>query len=109
MAPEGRVKPEDKWYEPRAKVTIQVKDATQPIGIFGHYGELVIEFAKPPKGMKNIWVQDLLAEKATDIKSQVKVKGKTLTIPGKLIDQLGTFAGDESDISVPGMVLQLKM
>ena len=108
VATEGRVKPEAQWYHPRAKVTITVKDVTQSIGIFGHYDELVIEFPEPLKGIKNVWAQDLLATGATDIKSKVKIKNNTLTISGKLIDQVGTSAGDEGDISVPGLVLKLE-
>lgn len=108
VATEGRVKPGDQWVHPRARVTFQVKDATQAIGIFGHYDELVIEFSEPPNGIANVWAQDLLADKATDISRLVKIKGHRLTIPGRLIDELGTSAGDEGDISVPGMVLQLQ-
>jgi len=108
VATEGRVKPEDQWYEPRAKVTIQVKDATQPIGIFGHYDELVIEFAEPPKALKKIWAQDLLASQATDISKRVAIKGNTLILPGKLIDEIGTSAKSKGDISVPGLVLRLE-
>lgn len=108
VATEGRVKPDDQWYHPRAKVTIIVKDATQPVGIFGHYDKLVVEFPEPLAGIKNVWAQDLLADEATDIKSKVAIKNNTLTIPGKLIDQIGTSAGDKGDFSVPGLVLKLE-
>ncbi|NQV31232.1 MAG: hypothetical protein HQ515_00990 [Phycisphaeraceae bacterium] len=108
VATEGRVKPGDQWFHPRARVTLQVKDATQVIGIFGHYDELVIEFAEPLNGIANVWAQDLLSDKARDISRLVKIKGHRLTIPGRLIDELGTSAGDRDDISVPGMVLQLQ-
>ena len=108
VATEGRVRPEDNWFHPRAKVTIHVKDASQPIGIFGHYKELIIVFDRPVNP-KNIWAQDLLAESANDILSKVKIDGNTISIPGELIDEIGTSAGDEGDISAPGMVLKLAM
>ena len=108
IATEGRVKPEDQWYHPRAKIQVQIKDPAQPIGIFGHYRELILEFAQPLQGVKKVWAQDLLAEQATDIKNKVTIKGNTLTIPGELIDKIGTSAGDKGDISVPGLVLQLR-
>lgn len=57
--------------------------------------------------IEHIWAQDLLADEATDIIDRVLIKGNTLTIPGELIDQVGTSAGDAGDISAPGMVLQL--
>lgn len=103
---EGRVKPEDQWFHPRAKVTIQVKDATQPIGVFGHFNELTIQFEEAVQA-QNIWAQDLLADYAIDIKSEVEIEGNTIVIKGELIDEIGTSAGDDGDISVPGLVLKL--
>jgi len=108
VATEGRVQPTDQWFEPRAKVLIQVRDPAQPIGIFGHYHELLIEFPQALPGGVTVWAQDLLAEQAKDITGMVKVSNNTLTIPGALIDELGTSAGDRGDISVPGVVLQLE-
>jgi len=108
IATEGRVKPEDRWFEPRAKVTVNIKDASQSIGIAGHYKELVLEFAGSLDGVKHVWAQDLLAEQAADIRGKVTIAGNTLSIPGELIDQIGTSAGDEGDISAPGMVIRLE-
>lgn len=107
VATEGRVKPEDQWYHPRAKVSIQIKDASQPIGVFGHYEKLVLEFSEPVS-TTNIWAQDLLAESAVNIQSKVEINGNKIIIPGALIDEIGTMAGDEGDISVPGFVLKLE-
>ncbi len=104
---EGRVKTEDQWFHPRAKIRIKVKDASQPLGIFGHYKELSIEFPEDLGSVKHIWAQDLLAEKAIDIYPDVKIDGSTLIIPGDLIDEIGTSAGDEGDISAPGMVIRV--
>jgi len=58
--------------------------------------------------VKHIWAQDLLAEKAIDIYPDVKIDGSTLIIPGDLIDKIGTSAGDEGDISAPGMVVRVE-
>ncbi|MEO0510841.1 MAG: hypothetical protein AAF065_13395 [Verrucomicrobiota bacterium] len=107
IATEGRVTPENKWLEPRAKVTVKIKDATQLIGIAGHYDELILEFADSIEDVQHVWAQDLLAERASNIKNRVTIKGRTLRIPGELIDTMGTSAGDEGDISAPGMVLKL--
>lgn len=107
IATEGRVKPDDHWFHPRAKVTVKIKDASQRIGIAGHYDELVLEFAEPLTGIEHVWAQDLLANKAIDIQSKVTIKANTLSIPGTLIDEIGTSAGDSGDISAPGMVIQL--
>ncbi len=107
IASEGRVSPENRWFEPRARVTVKIKDASQPIGIVGRYTELILELAGPIESVDHVWAQDLLAEEAEDILGKIKIDGKRLTIPGALIDRVGTSAGDEGDISVPGMVLRL--
>jgi len=108
IATEGRVSPEDIWFEPRADITVQVKDASKLIGIFGHYQSLTLTFSGSLDQVKHIWAQDLLADHPTDILSQVSIQGNSLTLPGKLIDTLGTSSGDHGDISVPGMVLLLE-
>jgi len=108
IATEGRVSLEDQWYHPRAKVTVQVKDAAQPIGIVGHYDALVLEFDGSLAGVQNVWAQDLLADEAADIKNEVTIQGNTLIIQGVLIDRIGTSAGNPGDISAPGMVLRLQ-
>jgi hypothetical protein len=106
VATEGRVNPGDQWYHPRAKVTIRVEDASQPIGIFGYYDSLKLDFGKPVNA-ESIWAQDLLAKQATDITNRVKIDGSTILIPGELIEKIGTSAGDKGDISAPGMVLKI--
>jgi len=107
IATDGRVSPENRWFEPRAKVTVKIKEAAQPIGIVGRYETLVLEFAGSIESVDHIWAQDLLAEESEDIKGLIKADGRRLTIPGELIDRVGTSAGDEGDLSVPGMVLRL--
>ena len=107
VATEGRVRPEDQWFHPRANIRIKIEDKDQPIGIFGHYDELILEFREEIEKIKHIWAQDLLAEEAKDIKAEVIFEGNTLKIPGELIDEIGTSAGDEGDISAPGMVIKL--
>jgi len=47
---------------------VKIKDAAQPIGIAGHYDELVLEFADRIDGVRHVWAQDLLANKAQAIK-----------------------------------------
>ncbi|MCK4999869.1 MAG: hypothetical protein KAS23_10045 [Anaerohalosphaera sp.] len=109
VATEGRVKSGDQWFHPRAKVTVKVSDLTRLIGVFGHYESLVIESDVSLSSIKSVWAQDLLADKAVNIIDQVTVDGQNITIPGKLIDKIGTMAGTEGDISAPGLVLKLAL
>lgn len=54
FATEGRVSPDDPWYEPRATATIDIPDASQPLGVFGHYETLILNFTTPLKGLKKV-------------------------------------------------------
>ncbi len=107
ISTEGRVCVDDHWFHPRATVSVQIKDASQPIGITGHFEQLVLEFAGDLDAVEHVWAQDLLADESIDIKSQVMIHGATMTIGGQLIDTLGTAAGEEGDQSSPGMVIRL--
>jgi len=108
IATEGRVKPEESWYHPRANILIEVDDAKEPIGVFGRYSSLTLELNSPVDENAVILAQDLLAEKAVDISKEVKIKDNRIIIPGDLIDRVGTMAATEGDISVPGLVIQIK-
>lgn len=108
VATEGRVKTENEWFYPLAKVTINIKNRNQPIGIFGYYESLILEFNQPLDNINHIWAQDLLAESSDDIIKEIVIEGKTLKIPGSLIERIGTSAGDKGDESAPGLVLLLE-
>ncbi|MCW8926479.1 MAG: hypothetical protein OQJ84_09495 [Xanthomonadales bacterium] len=108
VATEGRVKPGDQWYHPRANISIEVNDMEQFIGIFGHYLSLTLSLKESTRGIVHIWAQDLLAEEAVDVRHLVKIGENSITIPGALIDRIGTSAGDKGDISVPGMVIKIQ-
>lgn len=104
---EGRVKPADEWYYPLAKVTVQIKDISQKIGVFGYYDELVLECGTDLSTVKHVWAQDLLAESSIDIRSKIIIDGNRLVIPGKLINEIGLAEADKEDISAPGLILQI--
>lgn len=59
------------------------------------------------EGVK-LWVQNLGGKSLVYILSRVKVEGNKISIPGNLIDEMGTMAEDNGDISVPGLVLKLE-
>ena len=108
IATEPRITDARKVWYPRAGVTVKIHDASKVIGIAGHYGTLTLEFATPLTGVTHVWAQDLLDVKAEDIMSKVRISGNKITIPGELIDRIGTRAKDEGDISAPGMVIRLE-
>ncbi|NQU53502.1 MAG: hypothetical protein HQ522_13290 [Bacteroidetes bacterium] len=108
IATEGRVKPEESWFYPRANVCLNVGSDDVLIGVFGHYKTLSLQFDHKLSKNATVWAQDLLAEKAVDISSLVSVKKNRLIIPGEVIDKFGTIAGDKGDISVPGLVIKIE-
>ena len=108
IATEPRVTDARKVWFPRAGVTVKIHDASKVIGVAGHYGSLTLEFAGSLDSVTHVWAQDLLDVKSEDIISKVKISGNKLTIPGKLIDRIGTAAKDEGDLSAPGMVIRLE-
>ena len=108
IATEPRVTDARKVWYPLAGVTVKIHDASKVIGIAGHYNSLALEFAGSLEGVTHVWAQDLLDVQAEDIKGIVTISGNKLTIPGELIDRVGTAAKDEGDVSAPGMVIRLE-
>ncbi len=91
-----------KYWTPLANVTLAVGKLTGLIGVFGKYNSLTLTFDDSMSG-RTILAQDILAERATDITSQVTIQGNTVTIPGKLIEQIGlqkATPGDKSDLGI---------
>ena len=107
VATEGRVNPNNSWIHPKADITLKDVEINQPVGIFGHYESLTLQFAQDlPEGI-SIYAQDLLAQKAIDITQKVTIENRRVKISGHLIEEIGTMENDMNDISVPGMVLKI--
>jgi len=95
---------EKAWFMPPADVTVDTAGAKGPFGIFGHYRTLTLDFKRPLAG-RRVFAQDLAGEKAVDVTHRVRIHGSALTIPGRLIDEIGRRDGTPADLSDPGMVL----
>jgi hypothetical protein len=107
IATEGRVTPNQSWIHPNADIKLKDVEINKPIGIFGHYESLTLQFAQNlPQGI-SIYAQDLLSKKAIDITQKVAIDDKRIKIAGHLIDEIGTMENDTNDISVPGMVIKI--
>ena len=95
-----------KYWTPLADVSLVVGKLTGPIGIFGHYKTLTLTFDVPLTD-HTILVQDILENQAKDITAQVLINGNTLTLPGKLIEQIGLERATPGDKSDPGLVISI--
>ncbi|WP_116106087.1 hypothetical protein [Lewinella sp. IMCC34191] len=107
VATEGRVTPDSSWIYPKAHVTVNEVEVDQPIGIFGYYDSLTLEFPEALPEEFTVLAQDLLGDTAVDIYSKITHTNHQITLPGELIEMLGTSEGDPGDISVPGLVLKV--
>lgn len=107
IATEGRVTPSQSWIHPKADITLKEAELNKPIGIFGYYESLTIEFLQTLPVKIKIYGQDLLSNKAIDITGKVSINKNEIIIPGTLIENMGTMSGDLGDISVPGMVIKI--
>lgn len=89
-------------------VKVQIEDLYKPVGIFGKYKDLVLNFNEEidPVTIK-IMGQDLAGDRAVEITDRLMIEGNKITVPGKLIESVGLANASEADESLPGMVLQV--
>ena len=102
----GRTKDREYVLE-RAKVKVKVGRDFGPIGIFGRYETLIIDFLDKMDNAK-VWGQDLAGDTAVDITEKVKIEGSRLIVPGDVIDEIGLANATTGDKSDPGMVIVIE-
>jgi hypothetical protein len=107
IATEGRVQPDKSWILPRANITLREAELNEPIGVFGHYESLTLEFDQNIPEDARIYAQDMLAKEAIEITGDILTNDNRITISGALIDKIGTMENDENDISAPGLVIKV--
>jgi len=107
IATEGRVTPNQSWIHPRADILLNEVEINKPIGIFGYYESLTLEFSQVLPNDIRIYGQDLLSKKAINLTKKVKIHKNKIIIQGSLIEEIGTMKADKDDISVPGMVIKI--
>ena len=94
-------------YTIRADITMKAKDSKYPIGIFGHYKSLTIDFEDDITG-KKVYAQDLATEKCVEITNEIEIiNKKSLKISGEIIDRIGLTV-QELDIELPGLVVVIE-
>lgn len=92
------------YRTPLATLILKGVDTSVPVGIFGYWKDVVIEYINDLNG-RQIWVQDLASDTAFDITTWACIKNNCVTIDEKQINQWGgAFTDDESE---PGFVIQV--
>ncbi|MBQ4119262.1 MAG: hypothetical protein IJD45_02610 [Clostridia bacterium] len=90
-----------------AKITVFPENLTAPIGVFGYYKTLCIEFEKAiPKNAK-IYAQCLLETQAKDVTENVTIDGNKLIIDGKNLRLWGRKSDAIGDSEDPALILQI--
>jgi len=100
----GRVTPERGYFAPRADVHWYVGPNSGPVGVFGHYRSLTLEFDHDISGRK-ILAKDLLQDQFIDVTDQVQISGHEISLDGAWMEAL--CANPPGDFSEPGLVLQV--
>ncbi len=104
LGAQERTQPGRAWYMTPCDVTLHLGDAPGPIGIFGHYKSLTLEFSRVPGG-NHVLAQDLAGDEAVDITALIKFAGEKVYLDGELLRRIGLRDGTPGDLSSPGVVL----
>lgn len=88
-------------------VSLQLTDPSKPVGVFGNYKELALNYGAALKRVRKVLAQDLAGERPVDITKRVSVSGGRVVIPGEVISEVGLMAATPGDRSAPGLVLRI--
>ncbi len=91
-----------------ADVTIKDVDVSSPVGIFGVFNSLTIEFTKQLPEKIYILVQDLTHDKAIDVTHQVIINSSSITLDGKKLRFWSKYSRGINDNSEPSLVLTIR-
>ena len=98
-----------KYIEKEVSIEVDAQSWTAPIGIFGYMKSLTVNFpSAAPKGTLRVYAQDLKADRAIDVTSQVQLQGQALVIPGNVIRSIGLMMSAPGDKGAPGLVVQVQ-
>ena len=90
-----------------ADVTFRVGQIDAPIGVFGMFNSLTLEFDSDLSGGVEVYARDLLSEDGENITPLIKVNGNSITIDGTLLRRIGKSARSDKDSSQPSLVLSV--
>ena len=77
-----------------------------PIGVFGYFGSLKIDFGENIEG-KKVFAQDILGDEAFDITDKVEIKDSFLYISGENLRLFGTAARPTSEQTDPSLIIKI--
>ncbi len=86
-------------------VSFEVERWDAPIGLFGHFGDVTVQFRSLPSDVR-FYAQDLKADRAEDITARISRRGNSVTFPAALLKRIGLSAAAYGDVSDPGLVIK---
>ena len=90
-----------------AEADIEMKaEADFPVGIFGYFGSLTIDFGENIEG-KKIFAQDLLGDTAEDVTERVEISKNKVYISGENLRLFGTAARPTEEQTEPSLLIKL--
>lgn len=91
------------------EVDVEVKGSewNAPVGLFGYFKSVTIEYSSDAPEKMKIWAQDLAGDTPVEITDEVTVEGNKITISGEVIKKVGLMCATEGDLSGPGLVMKV--
>jgi hypothetical protein len=89
---------------PLADIKIKGGSTFAPVGIFGRFTSLSIEFDEDVEGFR-VFAQNMLSDEAQDVTERVMLSGRTLTIDGSLMLSIGS--PEDTENGIPGVVMKI--
>ena len=90
-----------------ADVTVKDADVSAPVGIFGIFNSLTVEFNAPLPENAKILCQDMLGKSAVDITKLVEIKERSLTLDGKDMRYFGLRERGHNNKSTPSIIIKI--
>lgn len=90
-----------------ANVTLHEVDISAPLGVFGVFNTLTVEFDMSIKEGCRILAQDLTSDKAADITELAKIEGNKLVLSGKLLRYVGKLHRGHNNQSEPSLIMKI--
>ena len=90
-----------------ADVTAYPDRLSAPIGLFGCFNSVTLEFSKDIPKKAVVYAQCLLSDAAVDITKEVTVNGRSLTVPGRLLRKLGHSVTETEYNYEPAVLIKL--
>ena len=89
---------------PRAAVALDVPEMGQPIGVFGRFASLTLNFPTAITHAR-VTAQDLSSDDEVDITARVVIADQQLVLPGDILASVGQSQQVPSDLSEPGLIV----